>query len=305
MRVTDMARARPARDDSAVRSRQVGIEMTDVQGQRPVATKSAESQSHSPNTTKPVGFEKAKRDSKDKQFRSWAQQMQRLLSRDPLLCSMLALACWMAVVIPTHAHLKHQVHAMKITIERALQFPHKEGMDTWPPGLHIPPPIHSNRIIANAVGKGLYKSKTEDDLRALRKEHRDLDRLTATLVGQLTDEQLHRLPTEHLQAALKHVREYVESLIIANYIWQGCRLNHTKICHTFQTALSHACRYEKGGFDATQQQMEKCDQTLATDNTELRSVVAGIIRVYDSDASISRLGAEEQALFSKFRLQCC
>ena len=51
--------------------------------------------------------------------------------------------------------------------------------------------------------------------------------------------------------------------------------------------------------------MEKCDQTLATDNTELRSVVAGIIRVYDSDASISRLGAEEQALFSKFRLQCC
>ena len=62
------------------------------------------------------------------------------------------------------------------------------------------------------------------------------------------------------------------------------------------------CRYEKGGFDASQQQMEQCNQKLSTDNTELRSVVAGIMRVYNSDGSTSRLAAAEQALFSKFRL---
>ena len=154
-----------------------------------------------------ISFEEERRDSKDKQFRSWAQQMQRILSRDRLLCSMLALACWMAVLIPTHGHLKHQVHAMKIDIERAMQFPHKEGMGTWPPGLHAQPSIQSSTT--QATGS---ISKTEDDLRALRKEHRDLDRVMAALAGQLTDEQLRRLPKEHLQTALKHVREYVKSL---------------------------------------------------------------------------------------------
>ena len=57
-------------------------------------------------------------------------------------------------------------------------------------------------------------SKPEDELRALRKEHHDLDRVMAALASQLTDEQLRRLPKEHLEKALKHVREYVKSLMI-------------------------------------------------------------------------------------------
>ena len=70
-----------------------------------------------------------------------------------------------------------------------------------------------------------------------------------------------------------------------------------------QTALSHACRYEKGGYKASLDG-EQCDTVLTTDNTELRSVVAHIIRVYDGAAD-PNLPPKDRTLFRKFRLHCC